>query len=193
MTDATTLSFRHLAGDDAPWLTSLAYWIGPCIVAELAGAAAGAIASSMSYQYDIEEQAERTGRVLSPDAGWETFFNPVAPVQLTRAWSPLPAAVDLLGTPDWSSVETESPSARAAAYAWTTAGRQPRFTTAVADGDHERFRQLLAATMVRADRPGWGILIAAKPGWSYDHGHAMSPETRQLMEDSGFVVTDRHA
>jgi hypothetical protein len=147
----------------------------------------------MSYQYDIEEQAERTGRVLSLDAGWETFFSPIAPVQLTKAWSPLPAAVGLLGTPDWSSVETGSPSARAAACAWTSAGRQPQFTTAGVDRDPRRFRQLLAATMVRADDLGQGILIVVKPGWSYDHAHTMSPVTRKLMEDSGFVISDRHA
>jgi hypothetical protein len=175
------------------WLTSLAYWIGPCVVAELADAAAGPISSSMSYQYDIEEQAEWTGRVLPADADWTTFFTPVAPVQLTEAWSPLPAAVDLLGTPDWSSVETDSPGVRAAACAWTTAGRPPQFATTVADRDHKRFRQLLAMTMIRADGPGQGVLIAAKPGWSYDHVHAISPVTGKLMEESGFVVTDRHA
>lgn len=46
----------------------------------------------MSYQYDIEEQADGTGYVLAPDAGWRERFTPVAPVQLTRAWSPLPRA-----------------------------------------------------------------------------------------------------
>lgn len=193
MPDALTLSFQHLMGDNRRELTSLAYWIGPCVVAELADAAAGPISSSMSYQYDIEEQAEWTGRVLPLDVEWTTLFTPVAPVQLTRAWSPLPAAVELLGTPDWSSVETDSPSARAAACAWTTAGRRPQFTTTVVDSDHKRFRQLLAVTMIRAESPGRGILIVAKPGWSYDHARAMSPVTRKLMEYSGFVVTDRHA
>jgi hypothetical protein len=36
-------------------------------------------------------------------------FVPVAPVQLTRGWSPLPYAIDRLGRPDWTSVGHDEP------------------------------------------------------------------------------------
>jgi hypothetical protein len=170
----------------------LAYWIGSCAVVGLHGVSASGIAHAMSYQYDVEEQAKRTGVVLAQDADWRDQFTPVAPVQLAQTWSPFPAAVEVLGAPDWTSVEWEVMGTQAAACAWTSVeARQPPAIHA-STPDHERFRRLLAVTVMRTNSANRGVLIAAKPGWSYDHARPPRAVTRQLMERVGFVVADRH-
>ena len=179
------LSFAALAPGGGAH--TLAYWLGPCDVAAARVADAVGISRSMSYQYDVEEQADRTGTVLP--VGIEHFV-PVAPVQLTRGWSPLPYAIDRLGRPDWTSVEHDGLNVHAAACAWTSA----RFDgVAPPDGppDRLRFHRLLAVATMRAQDNGWGVLVVAKPGWSYDHA-AVSAETARLMRAAGFVVQDRH-
>jgi hypothetical protein len=62
----------------------LAYWVGPCDVQALHGGDAIGITRAMSYQYDVEAQADRTGTVLAV-ADWRKDFTPVAPVQTTNA------------------------------------------------------------------------------------------------------------
>jgi hypothetical protein len=116
-------------------------------------------------------------------------FTPVAPVQLTRAWSPLPAAVEVLGPPDWTSVEPDALGTHAAACTWTSVDARRLSATPANEPDRERFRRLLAVTAMRAGR---GVLIVAKPGWSYESSLEPSAVTRQLMERADFVVTDRH-
>jgi hypothetical protein len=171
----------------------LAYWIGTCDVRGLEGVGAIGITVAMSYQYDMEEQADRTGHVLARDADWRARFAPVAPVQLTRAWSPLPAAVEALGRPDWTSVEPDGLGTHAAVCAWSSVDVRRLSATPLNEPDHERFRRLLAVTAMRAGNANRGVLIAAKPGWSYEKAHELSAVTRKLMERAGFVVTDRHA
>jgi hypothetical protein len=185
------LSFNALArvgGEQS----CLAYWIGVCDVGEVRDASAAGIAVAMSYQHDIEEQADHTGHVLARDVDWREHFTPVAPVQLTKAWSPLPVAVEALGAPDWTSVEPDGLGTHAAACAWNSADIRRLSATPASGPDHERFRRLLAVTAMRAGSASRGVLIAAKPGWSYEHAHQPSAVARQLMKHAGFVVTDRH-
>jgi hypothetical protein len=184
------LSFDALAAGTER--SSLAYWIGPCDVAALRGLNAIGITRAMSYQYDVEEQADRTGVVVPEDTDWRTAFTPVAPVQLARAWSPLPLAVDLLGPPDWASAERDM-GARAAACAWRPANAGELGARREHSPDYDRFHRLLIVTLMRARDSNHGLLIAAKPGWSYGHAHTPSADTRRLMEAVGFVVHDRHA
>lgn len=186
-----TLSFNRLARAGSEQ-ACLAYWLGTCDVRALNGVGAAGIATAMSYQHDIEEQAHRTGHVLARDVDWRKHFTPVAPMQLTRAWSPLPAAVEALGAPDWTSIEPDGLGTHAAACAWTSVEVRRLSATPVNEPDHERFRRLLAVAAMRADGTHLGVLIAAKPGWSYEHARQPSAVTRQLMERAGFVVTDRH-
>jgi hypothetical protein len=142
----------------------------------------------MSYQYDIEDQADLTGVVMTEGLDWREQYVPVAPVQLTRAWSPLPLAVELLGPPDWTSVGEAAFGARPAACAW----RCPRSTARPAGAvDVVRFHRLLAVATVRANDVGRGVLIVTKPGWCYDHA-TISVETAGLMREVGFAVGDRH-
>ena len=41
------------------------------------------ISRAMSYQYDIEDQADLTGVVMTEGLDWREQYVPVAPVQLT--------------------------------------------------------------------------------------------------------------
>jgi hypothetical protein len=182
-----------MSGVTAP--SCLAYWIGSCDVAALDDVDAIGITRAMSLQYDIEEQADRTGVVIAEHSGWRDQFIPVAPVQLARAWSPLPTAVEVLGPPQWRSVEPDVMGTKAAACVWRPADVDVRELAAArwASPDQERFRQLLVITVGRASQGNRGILIAAKPGWSYDKAIAPGEAARRLMDGVGFVVYDRHA
>jgi hypothetical protein len=171
----------------------LAYWIGPCDVAALRGINAIDITRAMAYQYDVEEQADRTGVVVTEDADWRAWFMPVAPVQLTRVWSPLPYAIELLGAPDWISTERDPLGTVAVACAWAGARADELTATWDRRPDRERFRRLLAVALMRAHNHVRGVMIAAKPGWSYGSAQSTSTETQRLMASTGFVVQDRHA
>jgi len=185
------LTFAALAPNGG--LTTLAYWLGVADMPSLQDIDAVSVSRAMAYQYDIEEQADRTGLVMPEDVDWREHFVPVAPVQLTRAWSPLPHAVDMLGPPDWTSVgEPDLLGTRAAGCAWTS----PRFSTLAASptgtSDRGRFHRLLVVAAMRANDTDKGVLVLAKPGWSYERRAAISAETAYLMRAAGFVVQDRH-
>jgi hypothetical protein len=105
----------------------------------------------------------------------------------------LPYAIELLGPPDWASTDRDGTPARAAACAWTSPNVDALTTEPEPSPDHERFRRLLNATLTRVSEGDRGILIAAKPGWSYDHARPMSADTRRLMKSAGFIVQGRHA
>lgn len=149
MSAAPDLFFDALAPPGEEW-SCLAYWVGPCDVEALRGVDAIGLTRAMSYQYDVEDLADRIGTVIA-DADWRENFTPVAPVELTPAWSPLPYAADVLGPSDWVSIEPAGMQTRAAACAW----RSPADTGALATArghspDHDRFRRLLIVALMRA-------------------------------------------
>jgi hypothetical protein len=187
--DVDSMSFSALAAGD---VATLAYWLGPCDTSVLHGADVVGIAGAMAFQYDVEEQADRTGAVIPDGVDWREDFAPVAPVQLTRAWSPLPLAVELLGPADWTSIEPDVMGLSAAACAW----KSPRFRqpapVPTKPTDQSRFHRLLALAVMRAKDAGRGVLVVAKPGWSYDDCAGISAETARLMRAVGFAVEDRH-
>ncbi len=192
MNEDLDLSFAALAPDGSA--NTLAYWLGPCTVTSIVDIDAAGIAHAMAYQYDIEEQAGRTGNVIAEDVDWREHFMPVAPVQLTRAWSPLPSAIRLLGSPDWISVgEPDILGKRAAACAWTAPRLDGPPPAPTSPADAGRFHRLLAWAVRHANDSDRGVLAVAKPGWSYDHHAGISAETARLMRAAGFVIQDRHA
>ena len=161
----------------APSSDTFAYWVVLCEAEVVRHYDAGGITSAMSYQFDWEEQADRTGRVRAPSIE----FRPVAPVQLTREGSPLPEAVELLGEPTWHSVV-----APAAAHSWNPVPHN------VFQHEGRRLRRLLAVAIMRARERGLGVLVAAKPGWGYDLAERpFSAGTCRLMASAGFAVLDR--
>jgi hypothetical protein len=177
---------------------SLAYWLGvyrgPSTDADVRS-----IADSLARQYDVEEQADRYGRVFPEDTPWPRMFRPVAPIQLTRAWSPAPRAVEIIGPP---GVECAADGAGDAAGAGV---RTFAATWPVHDGKEiaarlraarstdpveKRFLGLLAVAVPRAAEHRAQLLLAARPGWSYEHDR-IPRRARTLMTKAGFAVTTR--
>lgn len=191
MDDDLDLSFTALA--PSVGIDTLAYWLGPCNVAAVHGIDATGIAQAMSYQYEIEEQADRSGMVMPEDVDWREHYTPVAPVQLTRAWSPLPYAIHLLGPADWLSIgEPDLLGARAAACAWSAPRVDHPMPAPQNRPDQRRFHRLLAVAVMRANDSGRGMLVVAKPGWSYVDDH-ISAAAARLMRAAGFAFQDRHS
>lgn len=157
------------------------------------GVTAAGLHAALSFQYDIEEQAGRTGRLFPEDVESRESFQPIAPVQLTEAWSPLPNAIGLLGAPTWSARET-GPGSSAAAVAWPSSTlEQLRGAVIAADAskDPRRFRQLLSVAAMRGLERRNGLLIVACPGWSYSHGCTFDAGTQRCMRRAHFAVVDR--
>jgi hypothetical protein len=180
-----------------PETKSLAYWIGlfwPARVGEAAPSALG-VARSMAYQYDIEEQAGRLQRVFPEDAEWRRYFLPIAPVQLTDAWSPISDAVDRLGDPSVRSAEGEDDRNNLAALVgWglrslESAHRSPNIPRS--ETDRARLHGLLTVAIARAKERSSDLLICAKPGWSHTHGVTFDGPTKAQMTRAGFALTDR--
>jgi hypothetical protein len=199
MPDWDELSFEALRDTAMPEVDTLAYWIGS-LSAEPWPPAFGAtgLHAALSLQYERESQAGESGPLFADLAEWRRTFRPLAPVQLTRGWSPLPLAVEILGPADWQDVEGPSPAGlpRAAAVAWKPPALEDAIAATEAPDpatpDITRFHRLLTAAAVRALVKQRGLLIVACPGWSYDHdGGPFDAEAVGLMERARFLVTDR--
>lgn len=162
MNEDLDLSFPALAPDGGA--STLAYWLGPCDVAAIVDIDASGIAQGMAYQYDIEEQAGRTGILVPADV--ERHHHAVEP--------------DILGK-------------QPAGCAWTSPRLDDPAPATASSPDPRRFHQLLATAVMRAIDRGRGLLVVAKPGWSNDHHADVSAETARLMRAAGFVVQNRHA
>jgi len=189
------LTFEALRGTDT-YQGTLAYWLGLLGSKPWPPAADGpGLHNALSFQYDIEEQAGHTGRLFPEDVDWRKSFQPIAPIQLTKGWSPLPYAMEVVGPPDWSVCES-GPASRAAGVAWLSSRlervkgtRLPR----TAPADQRRFLQLLTVGAMRGLERDKGLLITACPGWSYDHGTTFDTATQGDMRRARFAVTDRRA
>jgi hypothetical protein len=146
----------------------------------------------MSFQYDFEEQADANGGALPENESWTKVFAPVAPVQLAPGWSPLPCAVEVLGEPSVEAVEDGS-GIRMVVAGWDAPRVSDIKTTArpSTNADEKRFLGLLTVSVTRAQQTRRGVIVAAKPGWSYEHVHGISKSTARLMGKAGFVVTTR--
>ena len=179
------------APEDADWCTSLAYWLGP-YAGKLDAEELLALGSVMGAQYDFEEQADAYGAALPDDQAWTKLFAPVAPVQLTDGWSPLPCAASVFGEPVALAGEAGTGS-RMAAMGWGRDQVSAVKTTArrIGSADEKRWLGLLAVTVSRAQEDRRGLLVVAKPGWSYEHVARITKTTAKLMKEAGFVVTTR--
>lgn len=197
MTDTTPLHFEALVR--RPETRSLAYWIGLLRPAFFTmEISAEAVAGTMEYQYELEDQAGRTGDLFPEDASWRGFFDPIAPVQLTEAWSPLPDAVARLGAPAVQRCGADEYEAEdgnvAAVLAWTADQVElvrPAPRADPAERDRARFAGLLTIAAARAREKARGVVICAKPGWSHEHDVTFDARTEAIMRKAGFVVTDR--
>jgi hypothetical protein len=144
----------------------------------------------LTFQPD-DLASSRLSCVRAPRAGIREHL-PVLRGPLTSRWSPVPSAVELLGEPTIEALEDES-GIRMVAVLWDSATVANITTTArpSTQPDGKRFLGLLTVSVTRAQEKRHGLLVVAKPGWSYEHVHPLSKRTARLMGEAGFVVTTR--
>lgn len=185
------LDFDDLLGK-ATYHTSLAYWIGTVTPAAVKPATLSDLAGSLAQQYDREDQADCFESLFPEDEDWPRYFAPVAPIQLTRRWSPLPTMIQILGPPQHLLRLDADVGATAVAAAWSPSQvLDPSLIPRYSLPDPERFAGILAVAMARAREGGRGLFLVAKPGWSYDHGHTFSRAIQRMMKRASFCVLDR--
>lgn len=148
---------------------SIAYWLG-AVRSPLPTSFASAtqLAAAMSTHYDIEEQAcdeEHLGSV--PELLFDVFM-PVAPVSLAEAWSPIPLACQLLGSPAIHGIDQSTDWHRPAfgVFGSTFLGESDYGPTM--EHDRHAFR-LLRFACARALEQECDVLLVAQPGWSFKH------------------------
>ena len=173
--------------DGGCWVTTFAYWLGVLSDPSITFARdADEACSTMSFQYDIEEQATDFDGLRSNHEIMPEVFQPVAPVTLALHWSPFPAAFAALGQP----IHTDRGS-----YAKALAVFRPVEAPAFpATSDDERhFLFLLRHACNRAFHSQRWVLLAGSPGWNYTSEDliAEKPDLQQLMSDFGFVFYTR--
>lgn len=171
-------------------MTTFAYWL--CTVErEAEFPAIGELASAMTTQCDLEEQLSESAAFDQIHALTPSPLKPLAPVTLTKQWSPFPAACEILGAPiNRDSIRDQHQACAFAIWKPTWLGdlATNNFTR-----DESHFRYLLRLASVKADQLGRDIFVLGKIGWSYD-GELESPtnpEVALAMLEYGFVYTDR--
>jgi len=174
------------SADNESWCSTFAYWLlvlqdptNPFVhEAEKA-------CIEMSFQYDVEDQAQDEYMLLGNHDLIPAVFVPVAPVTLALKWSPFLTAITALGTP---------------LYVNTSSGNAVAILAPVAElketgvtPDEKHFDFLLRHTRTRALQSNALILLVGSPGWAYDAEDFLEeePKIRKLMEDFGFVYTLR--
>ncbi|WP_223650865.1 hypothetical protein [Hymenobacter psoromatis] len=139
----------------------------------------------MSFQYDIEDQAEDEESLIGDPDLIPAVFIPIAPVTLALEWSPFPAAINALGNPlhfDTDGGET------LAIFTPATDFDAPNATP-----DERHFGFLLQHACKRAINTKSLILLVGSPGWSYASEDFLesAPDIQELMKNFGFVYTLR--
>lgn len=168
---------------------TFAYWL--CLLrrdAELP--AIEKLASAMSSQCDIEEQ-------MSDPAGFAVIhpytpdpLMPIAPVSVTKRWSPLPAAERSLGP--CSKLKMEENDHLVFAYAVWTPTWIADTPEKNASSDQQHFHFLLTLASVTAAKKGMDLMLAGRIGWSYETEQTgMNPEAAVAMLEFGYLFPDR--
>ena len=183
--DFETLKAASAGGGS--WVSTFAYWLGVLSDPSTKFAReADEACSAMSYQYDVEEQAQELDSLRGYREVVPTVFHPIAPVTLALRWSPFPAAFAALGQPVHLNRGDFADS-----LAVFRPVECPTFPAATADERHFQF--LLRHVCDRAIRAKRWVLLAGSPGWSYTSEDfiAGDPDLQQLMADFGFVFYAR--
>jgi hypothetical protein len=141
----------------------------------------------MSAQLNLEEQAYDAADLCSDPELIPARFRPVAPVTLSRLWSPFPVACDRWGDPIYSRLDDRGRAIAAwkPTEAWRSL-KEPR-------GDVAHFEMLAAHATALAIAACGSVVLIAEPGWAYNSPDRLysSKRLRRLMKEFGFVVSQR--
>ena len=181
--DYNSLNEAHGSKD---WCDTFAYWLlvlndPQSVYAHVAEKACAA----MSFQFDVEDQAQNMEMLVGDAELIPSVFIPIAPVTLALQWSPFPAAIEALGAPLQLDVKAGK------VLATFNALLQPEVVGTGSDECHFAF--LLHHVCRRALESGSLVLLAGSPGWDYNSEDFIDeqPDLQNLMREFGFVYTHK--
>ena len=181
--DFDSLNEAHGSKD---WCNTFAYWLlvlkdPQNVYAKDAEEACAA----MSFQFDVEGQAQGMAMLIGDAELMPSVFVPVSPVTLALQWSPFAVAIETLGPP----LHLNTKAGKALAVFNPIA--QPNVTGSNSDACHFAF--LLQHVCHRAIDLGSLVLLIGSPGWDYESEDFIDeqPDLQKLMRDFGFVYTHR--
>ena len=185
MQELDFFALNRSAGNES-WCDTFAYWVLTLQNPENPFAREATEACAvMSFQYDVEDQAQDKEMLIGDHNLTPAVFTPIAPVTLALRWSPFPAAIATLGQPTHIDINKGNalaifaPSAKARGLGLTS--------------DQKHFDFLLEHARNRAIQTNALVLLVGSPGWAYNSEDFLQggPEIRKLMNDFGFVYTLR--
>lgn len=168
------------------WCDTFAYWLlvlkDPQNVYAQDAEEACAV---MSFQFDVEDQAQDMEMLIGDDELIPAVFIPIAPVTLALQWSPFPAAIEALGPPHHFDAEAGK------VLAVFNPLVQPKASGSNSDERHFAF--LLQHVCSRAIELGSLVLLVGSLGWDYESENSIDsqPDLQNLMRRFGFVYTHR--
>ncbi len=178
-------SLNKAHGSEA-WCNTFAYWL--LVLKDpqnVYAKGAEEACATMSFQFDVEEQAQDM-EMLIGDAGLiPSVFIPIAPVTLALQWSPFPAAIEALGPPRYLDTKAGKVLATFNSLA------QPKLISFSPDERHFAF--LLQHVCSRAIESGSLVLLVGSPGWDYESDDFTNEQSdlQNLMREFGFIYTHR--
>jgi hypothetical protein len=181
--DFDSLNQAHGSED---WCNTFAYWL--LVLKDPQNVYAREVedvCAAMSFQFDVEDQAQDMATLISDAESIPSIFIPIAPVTLALQWSPFPAAIEALGPPLHLDAEAGEVLAVLNPLA------QPKATGSNPDERHFAF--LLQQVCSRAIELGSLVLLVGSPGWDYKSEDFIDeqPDLQNLMREFGFAYTHR--
>ncbi|MBU6122857.1 hypothetical protein [Hymenobacter siberiensis] len=168
------------------WCDTFAYWLlilkdPQNVFAKEAEEACAA----MSFQFDVEGQAQNMEMLIGDAELIPSVFTPIAPVTLALRWSPFPAAIKALGSPLHFDVKSGE------SLAVFNPITQPKVASFSPDEHHFAF--LLQHVCSRAIQSSALVLLVGSPGWDYESEDFIDeqPDLQNLMRELGFAYTHR--
>ena len=159
-----------------------------------------------------EEQSDTAKETISEVNLFKKFVTPTAPLTMTPSWSPFPLAFDMLprlivrgknDKQDASAFAIWEPELASTGESELQANGKviATFTDYVTESDIDfggnlnafHFFWLLQMTVERARKMRGKVLVAGRPGWSYNSAlkHPTPPRSRLRLLDAGYLYPER--
>jgi len=190
MNTAEDWAFPHLLSL-RPWhlnipsCDTLSYWILLVDLAKASQISADHWGYMMSAQFDSEDQAVLEEHLFSHPDLMPNPVLPIAPVLLTRMWSPFPLTSAHLGAPQHSEI-----SKRGVAIAIWSPGTNS-ISVDKRPPDVVFYQTLMNSALEKASEMSSSICLVGQVGWSYSNSSGFGLSLRKLMKKAGFIEQRR--
>jgi hypothetical protein len=132
---------------------------------------------------DAQDLASRPGE-LSPKA-----YHPLTPVMLTKSWSPISAVLEKGWKPIVLSRLAKARACASGIWNIKEIGHAAPYKECLTP--EQLFWSVLSKVAEQANSRGLLVSIIACPGWSYEHGHALSDLTFDEAKKADRVIWQR--